>query len=409
VRSSGQNATRRKDLRSGDPVWLSAGPPRVQGHPLGKSQRYDVIVVGAGISGAMVADALATAGFSVALLDRRHPGLGSTAASTALLQFEIDTPLIELSKKIGKSKAERAWRRSYAAVGDLRRRVRELRIACDFRSRHAVYLPGNILTAKDLEREADARRRIDLPSEYVTGADLKGQLQISKAAAIVSAGSADVNPVKLTAGLLRRAIRSGAKLHFPIEVTDVAPRARGVDVATSTGSELSCRHLVFASGYEFPKDVPMDGHKIISTWAFATRPQPELLWPNRHLIWEAADPYLYLRTTVDGRIVAGGEDQEVDNEKIRDALMQKKIAAISRQLARLLPRVDPRPDFQWAGFFGESSTGLPTIGAIPGMSNCFAVLGYGGNGITFSMIAAQVIRGSICGTGDTDADLYKFP
>lgn len=403
-----RTATRRKDLRSGDPLWLAAGRPRVRGQRLEKSGSYDVIVVGAGITGAMVADALTAAGLSVAILDRRHPCLGSTAASTALLQFEIDTPLIELSAKIGQRKAERAWRRSFQAVGDLQKRVRELRIACDFRSRNAVYLPGNVLTAKGLEREADARQRIDLPSEFVTEKELKRYIQISKPGAIISRGSADVNPVKLAAGFLRRAVDLGAKLHFPVEVTDVSPRARGVDVATSTGKELSCRYLVFASGYEFPKGVPMTGHKIISTWAFATLSQPELLWPTHDLIWEAADPYLYLRTTVDGRIVAGGEDQDIDDESARDALMPRKIAAISRKLARLFPGVDARPDFQWTGFFGESSTGLPTIGAIPGMRNCFAVLGYGGNGITFSMIAAQVIQRSLCGTPDPDADLFKF-
>lgn len=401
-------ATQSKDLRSGMPLWLAGGRPRVREQILEQSKAYDVIIVGAGISGAMLADVLTTVGFSVGILDRRHPCLGSTAASTALLQFEIDTPLIELSAMIGKNNAERAWRRSYQAVGDLRERIRALRIACDFRQRDVIYLSGNVLNARGLEREASARRRINLPSELANGAELQKHFDLPRAAAIISRDSADVNPVALAAGLLRQAVRRGARLHFPVEVIDVAPRPMGVDVVTSQGTEVSCRHLVFASGYEFPKGVPMNGHKIVSTWALATRPQPHLLWPSRALIWEAADPYLYLRTTVDGRIVAGGEDKDLDDEKARDALMQLKIAAISTKLARMFPGVDTQPDYQWAGFFGESSTGLPTIGAIPGMRNCYAVLAYGGNGITFSMIAAQIIQRRLCGTIDPDADLFEF-
>jgi glycine/D-amino acid oxidase-like deaminating enzyme len=42
------------------------------------------------------------------------------------------------------------------------------------------------------------------------------------------------------------------------------------------------------------------------------------------------------------------------------------------------------------------------------MANCFAVLGYGGNGFTFSVIAAQVIAAQLTGSPDRDADLFSF-
>ena len=45
---------------------------------------------------------------------------------------------------------------------------------------------------------------------------------------------------------------------------------------------------------------------------------------------------------------------------------------------------------------------------MPGLANCYAVLGYGGNGITFSAMAAQVLRSRILGTADPDADLFSF-
>ena len=53
-------------------------------------------------------------------------------------------------------------------------------------------------------------------------------------------------------------------------------------------------------------------------------------------------------------------------------------------------------------------TGLPTIGEIPGHRNCWAALGYGGNGITYSRIAAEIIRSALTGEPDADADLYAF-
>jgi glycine/D-amino acid oxidase-like deaminating enzyme len=147
---------------------------------------------------------------------------------------------------------------------------------------------------------------------------------------------------------------------------------------------------------------------VISTYVIATRPQPRKIWPEDCMIWEASDPYLYLRSTPDGRVICGGEDEEFSDDDARDALIPAKSAAIARKLQRLLPDLDTTPDFAWAGAFGSTATGLPSIGAVPGMANCYAVLGFGGNGITYSRIAADIVAADIAGRPDPDADLYAF-
>src|SRR5690606_13811812 len=107
-------------------------------------------------------------------------------------------------------------------------------------------------------------------------------------------------------------------------------------------------------------------HKVISTWAIATRRQePSSLWPGEALIWEASDPYLYLRTTHDGRIICGGEDEEFQDEERRDTLIPAKTRRLVRKLGKLLPSIDPTPEFSWAGSFGTTQTGLPFIGPVP--------------------------------------------
>ena len=106
------------------------------------------------------------------------------------------------------------------------------------------------------------------------------------------------------------------------------------------------------------------------------RPQPAAVWENRELIWEASDPYLYVRTTADGRVVVGGEDEDTDDEQHRDAILDAKIEVLQAKAKRLFPSLNVAADFRWAGTFGESANGLPTIGAVPGMPNCYAVMGY---------------------------------
>jgi glycine/D-amino acid oxidase-like deaminating enzyme len=400
--------TESRDLRTGTTVWSSYPAPAVRTTRLHAATKVDAVVVGAGITGALVAHALINRGHSTLILDRRPPAQGSTAASTALLQFEIDTPLIRLANMIGQERARSAWLASYSAVNDLAHLIREQHILCDFHRRRSLYLPGNVLGPQELAREAKERHAIGLPSMLLTSPQLRELSGIERPAAVLSTGVAEVNPVRLTLGLLQRSAEQGCTIHSPVELADVVPSRRRVELLTSDGFEIEAKSLVFATGYELAHGVSSKGHKRTSTWAFATRPQAGSIWGHGELIWEAAEPYLYIRTTTDGRVVVGGEDADLDDEAERDRLIPAKIAALERKTKALLPSLDVSADYAWAGTFGESETGLPTIGAVPGMPNCYAVLGYGGNGITFAMLAAQIISDLVSGTRSPEAELFEF-
>jgi glycine/D-amino acid oxidase-like deaminating enzyme len=402
------SATRHRRLRAGKPVWLANRRPAVRRHPLNSSVEPDVLVVGAGISGALIADAMVTAGKTVTVLDRRGPLQGSTAASTALLQFEIDTPLSTLARRIGRDKAARAWWRSADGVEHLRARILDLAIDCDFAERCSVYLPGDQLDLDGLKREAEQRQAAGLRSAMIGRQELKRLTGIVRAGAVLSQGTAEADPIRLTASLWRAAVARGVKIHAPVEVDDVVSFRDHVRVKLTDGRSLRAGAVVFATGYELVKFVQPKGYKIASTWAYATRVQKENLWPSRCLIWEAADPYLYARTDATGRIIVGGEDEPFSDAETRDRLLPQKIAAIQRKLSKLMPKVDTAPVYAWCGSFGQSPTGLPLIGAIPHHPNCYAVLGFGGNGITFSAIAAQILQRQLCGLKDPDADLFRF-
>jgi glycine/D-amino acid oxidase-like deaminating enzyme len=372
------------------------------------SLRIDVAIVGAGVSGALIADAILESGKTVAVFDRRGPAKGSTAASTSLLEFELDTPLTLLSERIGREKAARAYWRSASGVAYLQARIQDLGLRCAFRPRSVVYLPGNILDVAGLKREAAARAAIGLRSRFVESAELRSLAGLSGRGAVVSPGGGELNPVALVAGLWRSASARGARIFSPVNVVDVQNRKSDVLLTTEEGLQIRARHVVFATGYEPLKLVQTKRHKVVSTWVMATARQPQNLWPSRCLIWEAADPYHYLRTTIDGRIVIGGGDEPFSDAEQRDALIPSKVRALERHLKKLFPSVDSAAEFAWAGSFGTTTTGLPSIGSVPGAPRCFAVLGYGGNGITFSAIAAQIIQRALAGIEDPDRDLFAF-
>ncbi len=402
------SATHTKRLRTGRSVWMSRPLPAIPHQRLARDAEADVVVVGAGISGAMVADALTDAGLSVIMLDRRGPLMGSTPASTSLLQYEIDTPLTELAARIGLTRAERIWRRSKLALDALRERARHLGISADIENRDTLYLAGDVLDADALRLECAARRQAGFQVAYLTAEDVVARYGLSPRAAVLGFDNVAADPRRLAAGFLTAALGRGAKLYAPAEVASVETAGALVHATTTDGTVIRARHLVFATGYELPKRVPRKGHRIFSTFCIATRPQPRAIPARLPFVWEASDPYLYMREGPGGRIICGGEDEGFSDEDHRDALLPDKVAAIEAKLGKLLPGIDPSADLAWCGSFGASATGTPSIGSVPGLPGCYAVLGYGGNGITFSMIAAQVLRGLIAGKGDCDSDLFSF-
>lgn len=255
---------RKLDLRTGKPVWLAYRAPAVPASTLTRDVKADVLVVGLGISGAIICDALTAAGHSVIAVDRRRPLAGSTPAPTALVQFEIDQPLTHLARKIGTAEAERAWRRSRPAVTNLAGRISDLGLRCNAATRPSLYLSGNVLVSGALAQEAAGRTRIGIYSRYLKPSEVQGEFGIEGRSAILSQGNLALDPRQLTARLLLASWARGARLYKGVEITDFEESEAGIEAGTKTGPVIRAEHVVLATGYEFTDIVPNAPHQIIS-------------------------------------------------------------------------------------------------------------------------------------------------
>lgn len=389
--------TAQADLHGGRAPWGRGLRPPARGR-LQQSIKTDVLVVGGGITGSLAAQHLAARGVDVVIADREQPGLGSTAVSTAMLQWEIDCPLGELTNFYGFDRAAELYQRSVRAVQGLSGLVGALGIDCSFRPRSTLYLSAGEAGPAALHEEHLLRQRAGLPGALFDHAELLSRFGIDRAAAILSPGSAEADPLLLSWGLLRDAEMRGARL-IDAMVTAYHDAPGSVTVETDGPFVIEARHIILATGYVMPDFVRCDLHRTASSWALATVPQaPGSLWPEKALIWEASETYNYVRTTTDGRIIIGGEDDDTVDPAARDRKMPQKTAALIESLVRLWPAALPVVDFTWSGAFGETDDGLPLIGAVPGMPRILAAYGYGGNGITFSFMASRMLA-ELCAGG----------
>ena len=387
--------TEQDDLHGGCSPWFATSShPQRRG--LGENLKCDALVVGAGITGSLVAERLTRQGLDVIVIDRELPGGGSTTASTSMLLWEIDRPLHELSEVYGFERAARAYRASRDAVAGLQSLVWRLGIACDMRDKNSLLLAADESSA-DLLEEHRCRARASLPGDFLEHAVLLDRFGFARAGAIVSPGAADADPMKLAHGLLRTSLARGARL-FEADAVAFDAAGRSVNVGLANDRAIEARSVVLATGYVMPDIVCSNVHQVSSSWAIATVPQPQNIWNDGALIWEDAKDYLYARTTRAGRIIIGGEDStEIVEPDARDRLIPDKSRVLARRLAALWPAAKTDIEFRWAGTFDTTHDGLPLIGPVPGAHGVYAAYGYGGNGITFSFLAARLIGDLIAG------------
>ncbi len=326
-----------------------------------------------------------------------------------MIQHEIDVPLCVLTTMIGKRDAARVWQRSAQAVERLIELVNDLSISCSLERKRTLFLAGDQYGVRSLKKEVRARHKANIGAELLTSQTLLKRHGISRTAAIESAISASANPAQMTSGLLRHAARMGAEIVSGVEVKDVRSICDSVVVSTDAGAMISARHAIFCTGYEFLESLANKNHRVISTWALASRPRlPRPDWLDDYLVWEGSDPYLYFRATPDGRVIVGGEDESDEQAYKSEAKIVAKTKTLIEKVADIIGIEIGKPDFRWAAPFGTTPDGLPMIGSVPGMPGVFVTMGFGGNGITFSQIAAELVSSEIFDHRDPDWDLFPL-
>jgi glycine/D-amino acid oxidase-like deaminating enzyme len=398
----------RVKLRSGTPYWTALEPTPIPLSPLAGELRCEVLVIGGGITGALIAYQLTKNGVHTALIDRHEVGRGSTAASTGLLQYEIDTPLVDLIHQVGEAHAVHAYRRGLQAVDEIEQLVDELGDRCGFARRESLYFASHWWHRRRLKREYECRRQVDFDVDYLSRRQLADVSTIDSVGAIRSRGDAQINPLRFTNRLITGAIRQGLVAHGNTPAERIDERADGVIVETPKGL-IRSQKIIYATGYE--AELPEQERKgsLSSTYAVVSQPNLELPdWPNRCLIWETARPYFYARQTDDGRAMIGGADTAFSNDHDRDALVERKIARLVKRFEKLFPNTEFIPEYAWAGTFAGTRDGLAYIGQPPKRPRAYIALGYGGNGITFSVIAAKLICDLLAGRKNPDQEVFRF-
>lgn len=406
-------------LRHGRPLWLDRPKSATRKYPRHRGHLdVDVIVVGGGISGALCAYLFSDAGFRVALLESHRVARGSTLASTALLMQEPDRDFDDLARRFGARAAREIWMALAGATRDLTRTIRKLGLHCDLHGRDSVYFTLDPRAVASLRKELTRRKRAGLHGRWLSPSALFRVAGIRAPGGILTRGNADVHPVRACHGFLRAAASRGARIFEQSRAKSIKASRDGVVVRTPAGT-LTADVVVIATGYARPGFEPLVGRfRMKDTYVIATRPLPRRLRRavprSRAMAWDTDRPYHFLRWTDDGRLLLGGEDTVHRTAKGSRTRIANARARLLAFLGQVYPSLaSEKPEHSWEGLFAETPDGLPYIGRHSRYPRHLFALGYGGNGMTASFLAAQLllnhyVAGKNGRIADRTLDLFAF-
>ncbi|UKB78457.1 NAD(P)/FAD-dependent oxidoreductase [Chryseobacterium sp. MEBOG07] len=353
---------------------------------LKSNEECEVLIVGGGITGSLIAHQMIEDGYDTILIDKRELCNGSTSATTSMLQYEIDVPLYELIGKIGEKGAVLSYKACSDAIDLIEKVSKLIRSDAGFKRKKSLYFASKKKDVDWLKKEYKARKENGFEVQWLESDKILEQFEFENTyGGILSKQGASIDAFQFAHELFMHNVRKGLKIFDKTEMVKVEEHKGFNLVTVDSGFQIKAKKIIYCIGYESKNLLKEHFVNLKSTYAVVSEIDKDKFKNiSSTLVWNTDDPYLYMRTTDDGRILIGGGDEDFYNAEKRDALLNKKEKEILKNLKKIKPDYPFYTDFVWAGTFGETKDGLPYIGTHEKFKNSYFVLGFGGNGITFS-------------------------
>lgn len=361
------------------------------------SEVFDVLIAGGGITGITTAVLLQKAGKKVAVAEAHTLGFGTTAGTTGHINTFLDSDYHRVQNDFSAEAAKLIAEATVVSRELFKQHVAEYSIDCDFGERDGwVYaqtddqvkqLDDMLQAAKDAGVDAEESPEIPVPIEFKK--------------AIVYRRQAQLHPTRYVQALAKAFEEGGGVVLQGCAVDTFAEEDDVLNVKTSKGV-IKARNLVWATHLPPGLNILHLRNGPYRSYAIAVKLKGQ--YPD-NLAYDMYDPYHYYRTQpINGEqyFIIGGEDHKTGHEERTEGCLDRLVAHAKKHFD--VAEVSHR----WSSQYFEPADGLAYIGHLPGNpSNVYVATGYGGNGITYSHIAARVLTDLIA-TGHSEyKDLFS--
>lgn len=378
------------------PFWLDRFPKRRRpAYPKLRGELdTNVVIVGAGLTGAACAASFATAGVNVIVLEADRVGGGSTAAAPGLIREDFDTSFGQAASAHGLRAARATWQALRRASLDFPAALRRFAIRCDLESEDLVTIAADA-SAKALRREYQARRDAGFDHSWLTSAAIGRALALEASGGIRTRG-ASFDPYRGCVGLLQAATARGARVFEASPVSRIRAGAKRVEVATD-------RAVVRADAVLVATGAPLRDLRALRRhfrpwhgYAVVTQPLPATvrrqIGSRTAALRDGVDPPHFLRWLKDDRALFAGADQAPVPARARTKTLVQRAGQLMYELSLIYPAISgAAAEWSWDYAFDTSVDGLPVIGPHRNFPRHLFALGHGRHGAATAWLAARIL------------------
>jgi len=366
----------------------------------------EAVVIGGGVHGASAAYHLARAGRSVALIERRTVGSGSSGASGGIIRSHYST--------------ESMVRLAHRAATRWPGLAEELGHPVDY-TRNGLVVAVNAEDAPVMEQVVAMQRRAGVQTETLPPAEIARWIPgfnpegLALAAFEAQAGYAD--PYATAVAFTRRARELGAEVYQETAVTGI--EAGAVRTVVTNRGTIRTPLVVNCAGAWAPSIAAMVGVELpvrpglLQMAAFDPR---DGRWHRGSPTWLDLTTMTYCRPDAAGYMLAGGgrsENAVIDTEIIDpDAAPPRPPvefeAEIGDNLTQRCPWAKLTRIRSWAGPDGNSPDFHLIVGPVPGVRGYFQVVGGSGNSFKLSPATGEAVAEYVTTGECTYLDLHAF-
>lgn len=376
-------------------LWHDRHPRTPAPHGVRVSGDFDTVVIGAGITGLTTALLLARSGQSVAVLEARHVGAGTTGGSTAKVSVLQGTQLSKISRLHSDDVVAQYVRANLEGQAWLARFCDDHGVATQRRT--AYTFATTTRGARSARSELAAAVRAGLPATWQDDLDLPFE---TRGAARLD-DQLQLDPVELLDALAREAVAHGVQVIDGARVRRVTGQAP-VRVETEHGG-ANARWVVVAT------NMP-----ILDRGGFFARAKPARSYGLAYRTAEPVVDGMYLSAEMPARSLrdAPGDDGPLllvggnGHKPGGPVSEQSKLEELRQWTAEFYPHAEET--HAWSAQDYVPHHALPFVGPVlPGADQVLVAGGFSKWGLTNGPAAALALAGRILGGHQEWAGVFE--
>jgi len=364
--------------------------PRLRG-----AYTFDVVIIGAGLTGAATAYACAAAGLKTLVLEAERIGRGIAGRSAGLLLPEPGPAFRDVEQAHGLRAARTAFESWRRAALDGAALLRRLNVKCGLQPVIPL-LVADRDDEKRLRREFDARSKAGIDGTWLTRKLLARMTAPDAPAAIRMRDGFTLDPYRACLGLMSAAKARGAVIYEKSRVNKVAFTRKHVDVIAE-GATIRASKAIVTTGTATLEFRQLRRHfKRRESYLVLTEPMPAAMRKQigaRDTTYrDTREPHRRVRWTDDDRILVEGATQDEVPERKRPEVLIQRTGQLMYELLTMYPVISGlMPEYGWQVVTGETADGLMYVGQHRNYPHHLFALGGGADSVTGAFLAARIL------------------